>query len=158
MPAVRQNTQATSWEGRKPAGTSIPIAQFYIAKPGTTAAEFNAALAQGKHLLITPGVYQLDDSIKVTRPNTVVLGLGYATLQPNNGVVAIDVADVDGVHLAGLLVQAGATVSDALVQLALPGAMATTGPTRAPCTTCSCGSAATASASRSRRSWSTAAT
>jgi hypothetical protein len=121
VPAVRQNTQAPSWEGRKPAGTSIPISQFYIAKPGTTAAEFNAALAQGKHLLITPGVYQLDDSIKVTRPNTVVLGLGYATLQPNNGVVAVDVADVDGVHLAGLLVQAGATSSDALVRFGPAG-------------------------------------
>ncbi|HEY4460424.1 MAG TPA: coagulation factor 5/8 type domain-containing protein [Pseudonocardiaceae bacterium] len=121
VPAVRENSQATSWEARKPAGTAIPISEFFIAKPGATAADFNAALAAGKNLIITPGIYQLDDSIKVTRPNTVILGLGYATLQPNNGVAAIDVADVDGVHVAGLLVQAGPTVSDALVRFGPTG-------------------------------------
>jgi hypothetical protein len=121
VPAVRTNTQATSWEARKPAGTSLPIADFYIAKPGATAADLNAALAQGKNLIIAPGIYQLDDSIKVTRPNTVVLGLGYATLQPDNGVVALDIADVDGVHVAGLLVQAGQQVSEALVRFGPTG-------------------------------------
>jgi hypothetical protein len=124
VPAVRENSQATSWEARKPAGTSIPISQFFIAKPGATAADLNAALAAGKNLIITPGIYQLDDSIKVARPNTVILGLGYATLQPNNGVAAIDVADVDGVHVAGLLVQAGPTVSDALVRFGPTGSRA----------------------------------
>lgn len=121
VPAVRTDTQATSWEARVPAGTSVPISDFYIAKPGVTAAELNAALAQGKNLIITPGIYRLSAPIQVTRPNTVVLGLGYATLQPDDGVIAIDVADVDGVHVAGLLVQAGQQVSDALVRFGPPG-------------------------------------
>ena len=42
-------------------------------RPGRhdTAATINAALAQGKHLLFTPGVYDLNDTIQVTRANTV---------------------------------------------------------------------------------------
>lgn len=124
VPAVRTGSQATSWEGRKPAGTSLPISDFFIAKPGATAAEMNAALASGKHLIITPGVYQLAESLKIARAGTVVLGLGLATLEPENGAIAIDVADVDGVHLAGLLVQAGAVASDALVRFGPDGARA----------------------------------
>ncbi len=121
VPAVRTNSQATSWFGHKPAGTSLPISDFFIAKPGATAADLNAALAAGKNLIITPGIYPLSESVKVTRPDTVVLGLGFATLQPDNGVVALDVADVDGVHVAGLLVQAGAQASDALMRFGPAG-------------------------------------
>ena len=40
-------------------------------------------------------------------PNTVVLGLGFATLRPSHGPPAMTVADVDGVILAGLLFDAG---------------------------------------------------
>jgi hypothetical protein len=78
-------------------------------------------LAQGKHLLITPGIYHLPESLKVTKPNTVILGLGYATLIPDNGAIAIDVADVDGVHLAGLLIEAGITESEALIRIGAAG-------------------------------------
>ena len=67
----------------------------------------NTALAHGKDLLITPGVYHLDQTLNVTRADTVVLGLGLATLVPDNGVTAMKVADVDGVKIAGLLFDAG---------------------------------------------------
>ena len=80
---------------------SLPIDQFYVVKPGDTAADINAALAAGKNLLFTPGVYHLNQTLKVTRPDTVVLGLGLATLMPDNGVTAMKVADVDGVKVAG---------------------------------------------------------
>ena len=49
----------------------------------------------------TPGIYHLDRTINVTRPDTVVLGLGLATLVPDNGVTAISVADVNGVKHRG---------------------------------------------------------
>jgi hypothetical protein len=122
VPAVRTDSTATSWEGRRPDGASLPLADFYIAKPGATAADLNAALTAGKHLLITPGSYHLSESVKVTRPDTVVLGLGLASLIPDNGTPAIEVADVDGVHLAGLLIEAGAVTSDALVRVGPDGA------------------------------------
>jgi hypothetical protein len=37
--------------------------------------------------LLTPGIYNLNDTIKVTRAKTVVLGLGFATLAANNIVI-----------------------------------------------------------------------
>ncbi|WP_279339851.1 RICIN domain-containing protein [Sphaerisporangium perillae] len=121
VPALRSNSQGTTWAGGTPAGSSIPIDQFFIVKPGNTAADINAALSQGKDLLVTPGVYHLNDTIRVTRANTVVLGLGLATLVPDNGVTAMSVADVDGVKVAGLLIDAGTTNSAVLMQVGPSG-------------------------------------
>jgi hypothetical protein len=90
---------------------------FYVAQPGDTAVGLNAQLAQGKHLLFTPGIYTLSEPIRVTRPNTIVMGLGFATLKPINGTAAITTADADGVILAGLLVDAGETQSPVLVEI-----------------------------------------
>jgi hypothetical protein len=50
----------------------------------------------------TPGVYHIDGTVNVNRADTVVLGLGYATIIPDSGVVAMKVADVDGVKIAGV--------------------------------------------------------
>ncbi|WP_424531330.1 RICIN domain-containing protein [Sphaerisporangium viridialbum] len=121
VPALRTNSQGTTWTGGAPAGSSIPIDQFFIAKPGNTAADINAALTQGKNLLFTPGVYHLNDTIRVNSANTVVLGLGLATLIPDNGVTAMSVADVDGVKVAGLLIDAGTTNSPVLMQVGPSG-------------------------------------
>ena len=124
VPALRTNTSGASWTSGSTAGTSLPIDQFFIAKPGASAADMNAALAAGKNLLITPGVYHLNDTLRVTRPDTVVLGLGLTTLVPDNGVTAMSVADVDGVKLAGLLFDAGTTNSNTLVQVGPAGSSA----------------------------------
>ena len=42
----------------------------------------------GKSLIVTPGVYHLSSALNITNPNTVVLGLGMATLVPDNGNAA----------------------------------------------------------------------
>ncbi len=124
VPATRSNSQGTTWAGGAPAGSSLPLDQFFIAKPGVSASAINAALAQGKHLLFTPGVYHLGETLKVTRPDTVVLGLGLATLVPDNGVTAMSVADVDGVKVAGLLFDAGPVNSGTLMEVGPSGAAA----------------------------------
>jgi hypothetical protein len=124
VPATRTNAAGTSWAGGAAPGTSLPIDQFYIAKPGATAADLNAALAAGKNLLVTPGVYHLNQALHVTRPDTVVLGLGIATLVPDNGVTAMNVDDVDGVKVAGLLIDAGTTNSNTLMQVGPAGSSA----------------------------------
>ncbi|MEV5145339.1 RICIN domain-containing protein [Streptomyces sp. NPDC052727] len=124
VPSVRTNSTATSWAGGSPAGTSLPLSQFYVVKPGATAAQINAALAAGQNLLVTPGVYHLDQTLRVTRPDTVVLGLGLATLVPDNGITAMSVADVDGVKIAGLLFDAGTTSSKTLVEVGPAGSTA----------------------------------
>ncbi|MFD4778866.1 discoidin domain-containing protein, partial [Streptomyces sp. NPDC058427] len=103
VPAKRTNARGVSWNGT-PQGESIPLNQFYVVKPGASAATINAAVQQGLHLLFTPGIYHVDQTINIDRANTVVLGLGLATIIPDNGVTAIKVGDVDGVKLAGLLV------------------------------------------------------
>ena len=124
VPSTRTNASGTDWTGGSPAGSSLPLSQFYIVKPGDTAATMNAALAAGKNLLVTPGVYHLSSALNITRPDTVVLGLGLATLMPDNGATAITTADVDGVDLAGLLISANTTNSASLVQIGTPGSTA----------------------------------
>ncbi len=119
-PAVQRNSRGTSWSTGTEAGRSIPIKQFLIAQPSTPIATINAALDAGKNLILTPGVYKLRDSINIARPNTVVLGLGYATLVPQTGKPALDVADVDGVQIAGLIVDAGPVNSPVLARMGAP--------------------------------------
>jgi hypothetical protein len=84
----------------------------------------NAALAQGQDLLLTPGIYHLEQTLRITRPNTVVLGIGFPTLMPDNGVVAMYITDVDGVKLAGVLFDAGAVSSQVLLEVGPPSSTA----------------------------------
>jgi len=126
VPGLATNgTVGTTWPGGSSAQKALPLAQFYLAHPEKdNAASLNAALEQGRHLLLTPGIYHLETSLRVARPDTIVLGLGYPTLQPTNGTPALVVADVDGVKLAGLLIEAGAENSPTLVQIGEPGSRA----------------------------------
>ncbi|WP_408058369.1 RICIN domain-containing protein [Streptomyces tauricus] len=124
VPAVRTDSRGTTWAAGTPAGASLPLSDFFVVKPGATAAQMNDALAQGKNLLVTPGVYHLNQTLKVTRPDTVVLGLGLATLIPDNGITAMTVADVDGVKLAGILFDAGTTNSAQLLEMGPGGSSA----------------------------------
>jgi hypothetical protein len=122
VPSLKTDSQGYSWDGGGAAGCSVSIDQFYIAKPDTdTAASLNAALNQGKHLILTPGIYHVDSAIQITKPHTIVLGLGLATIIPDNGTPAMVVADVDGVSLAGLLLDAGKQESPTMIQLGEDG-------------------------------------
>ncbi|MGW7227028.1 coagulation factor 5/8 type domain-containing protein [Streptomyces cyaneofuscatus] len=117
VPEKRENARGTSWANGTPAGESIPLDQFYVVKEGADAATINAAVEQGLHLLFTPGVYHIDETITIDRPDTVALGIGLATIIPDNGVTAIKVGDVSGVKLAGLLVDAGPVNSETLIEV-----------------------------------------
>ncbi|MFE4951808.1 adenylyl cyclase [Leifsonia sp. NPDC056665] len=117
VPPATTNSSGTSWTSVGSAGRSIPLSDFYVAKPGDPISRINAALAGGKNLLLTPGVYSIDRSIHVKRAGTVVLGLGLATLTAENGSTPLVVDDVPGVDVAGLTVDAGPVNSDVLVQV-----------------------------------------
>ena len=118
VPSLGKAVSGPSWGGTKtPSGRGITTGNFYVSKAGDTATTLNAALDQGKHLLITPGVYHLDASLQIKNKDTVVMGLGLATLIPDNGTPAITIADVDGVRVSGLLLQAGGQNSDTLLQV-----------------------------------------
>lgn len=118
VPALAHDTRGVTWHGGSTPGRVIPLSQFFVARAGRdSAASINQALAKGKNLLLTPGTYELSEPIHVTRKDTVVLGLGFATLRPVAGTAAMSVADVDGVTIAGVLFDAGAKRSPVLLQV-----------------------------------------
>jgi hypothetical protein len=117
VPAVQRNSTGTSWSTGTTAGKGLPLSQFFIATPATSIEAINLALLFGKNLILTPGVYQLKEPILVLRPDTIVLGLGFATLVPQTGKEAIAVADVDGVEIAGLIMDAGPVNSPVLLRM-----------------------------------------
>lgn len=117
VPSVQANTVGASWSGGPTPGTSIPIDRFFIARPTDSVNKINDALGNGKNLIFTPGIYHLDKTIKVKAADTVVLGLGFPTLVPVNGNVAMTVADVKGVSLTGLIFDAGTLNSPVLLQV-----------------------------------------
>lgn len=122
VPSLRTNAMDTSWTSTNPgSGTIISIDNFYVAKPGDSAATINAQLESGKNLLLTPGIYHVSEPIMVNNPNTVVLGLGLATIVPDNSVIAMKVADVDGVSIAGIIFDAGLGDSPKLMEVGTPG-------------------------------------
>jgi len=119
LPSLRTNASGPSWAGGSTPGSSLPMSNFYVVKQGDSAANINTALANGCNLFFTPGIYHVNQTLHVTKANTVVLGIGYPTIIPDNGVNAMDVADVDGVRLKGLLFDAGTTNSDTLLKVGL---------------------------------------
>ena len=122
VPAMRHNSRGISWKAGATPGRRIPLSQFYLAQAGRdTAASINAQLAQGKDLLLTPGIYRLTEAIHVERADTVVLGLGFATLQPVRGTPALTTADVNGITIAGILFDAGQHLSPVLLQVGPDG-------------------------------------
>lgn len=57
----------------------------------------------------------MTESLRVTHPNTVVLGLGLATLISTTGNPCITVGNIDGVRVSGLLLEAGPTKATSLL-------------------------------------------
>jgi hypothetical protein len=117
VPAARTQTSGTSWADGVTPGRTLPIGNFFVADPSDSVRVINDQLARGKHLLLTPGVYDIASSIRVKRPNTVVLGLGQATLTAVNGSTPLEVADVPGVIVAGVTVDAGLEESPVLLRV-----------------------------------------
>ena len=109
VPALRRNAKGVSWRADEMgAGRSLDLVKdFFVAQAGRDDARaINAALAKGQHVLFTPGIYHVAEPLRVTRPGTVVLGIGEATIVPENGEAALICADVDGLTVAGLIFDA----------------------------------------------------
>jgi hypothetical protein len=116
VPALKTNSIGTTWASGPTPAVSVPISQFYLAQPGVdNAATINAALSGGTNVIFTPGIYNLTNSILVTQPDTIVLGLGYPTLIPTNRNPVMVISDVDGVKVAGIMFDAGTAASPSLL-------------------------------------------
>lgn len=125
VPALRRDSRGVSWRDGAEAGVHIPLDRFHVARPNPDnrddAESINRALAQGKHLLITPGIYRLDSAIEITRADTVILGLGLPSLVPRTGKPAITTADAGGLKIAGIMLDAGPERSPSLLRVGLEG-------------------------------------
>jgi hypothetical protein len=122
LPPLQTNVATTSWRAGKLEGTFVSLREFHVARASDDdAASINAALAAGKHLLFTPGVYRIDQTLHIEHENTIVLGLGLATLLPDNGVDLMHVDDVNGVRVAGILFDAGPVNSKVLLEVGTAG-------------------------------------
>lgn len=118
VPALEKETSGVSWKSGRENGRVIPITDFFIANPDEDDAKsINKALNSGKHLLLTPGIYYLDEAIRITNPNTVVLGLGLPTLVPTMGNSVLTTSDKEGIVIAGIMADAGLEESELLIQI-----------------------------------------
>jgi len=117
VPALRRDAVGTTWATGAAAGTSVPLRAFFLARPTDGAHRINAALAEGRHVIFTPGIYHLERTLRIEHRDTLALGFGFATLVPERGIPAMTVADVPGVTLAGLLIDAGPESSPVLLQV-----------------------------------------
>jgi hypothetical protein len=99
------------------AGRTVPLRDFFVATPSDSVQTINNQLARGMNLLLTPGVYDVAKSISVKHADTVVLGLGHATLTAVDGAIPLTVADVPGVIVAGVTIDAGLVESPVLLQV-----------------------------------------
>ena len=85
---------------------------WYIAFPKEgEVTNIQNALNDGKNILFTPGIYEIDETINVSNDGTVLLGLGLASLKATKGEVVIDTKCSD-LTVAGLLFDAGSAYTD----------------------------------------------
>ena len=118
VPSAQSATSGATWSDTTDTpGTSIPLSQFYVAKTTDTAASINRQLNLGKNLLLTPGVYNIDNAISIKRAGTVVLGLGLATLTATTAKFVVNVGDVSGVDIAGVVLDAGPVNTPTLMRI-----------------------------------------
>jgi hypothetical protein len=117
VPSAQRNSAGPTWVSAPTPGTSLAIDSFFVAQPSDSAETINAAIHRGKNLILTPGIYRVDQPIDVTRPDSVVLGLGFPTLVPTGGNAAMTVASAEGMLITGVLIDAGPITSAALLQV-----------------------------------------
>jgi hypothetical protein len=122
VPSMQTNSSGPTWTATSNTpGTSLSLNTFYVVSPSSSVATINAALSAGDNLLFTPGVYDLSSTINVTNANTKIIGLGFPTLIPTSGNITMNVADVGGVNISGMIFDAGPTSSSALLQVGTAG-------------------------------------
>jgi hypothetical protein len=121
VPRAATNSTGESWASGPTPGRSLALSDFYVATPADSVATLNRQLSRGRNLLLTPGVYDVDRTIAINRADTVVLGLGLATLTAVHGAVPVSVGNVPGVDIAGLVLDAGTQNSPALMRIGTVG-------------------------------------
>lgn len=119
VPEIRSEAVGTSWKDGA-TGTFVSLNKFYVAYPDKDNEEtLNAALKEGKHLLFTPGIYEVKEPIKVENPDTIIYGMGLATIAAVDGNSAMEISDVSGIKMCGLIFEAGDKESESLLKVGI---------------------------------------
>ena len=86
----------------------VPFESVFVADASRHGArEINEALRAGLDVVLAPGIFQLDEPIRMSRPGAVVMGLGYSTLvAPASGAACVIADDAGGMRLASVVLQA----------------------------------------------------
>ena len=111
VPATKISTSgAADFNSEYNSATKIPVIpdNFYVALPSDNETKnIQNALDSGKNILLTPGIYSIKNTLKITHSNTIMLGIGMATLTADStlgNTPLIQVTDqIDGVKIAGLI-------------------------------------------------------
>ena len=112
-PRTGRNSPGTSWAERQHAGH---LAADQLVLPGarraTRAATINAALAAGQDLIFTPGVYQTSTARSTSPTRTPWCSASaWPRWSPTAAAGDLQTADVNGIRIGGLIVDAGTTNS-----------------------------------------------
>lgn len=124
IPGAEEDVTGASWgclrdvsyEREHAEKRNIPLSDFYIAKEGKCSAhDINMALSEGRNIFFTPGIYELDEPLEITRADTILFGCGLTTLKPVKGTEAIRTSSVPGVVISGILIDACLNKSENLM-------------------------------------------
>ncbi|MBR5742485.1 MAG: hypothetical protein IKX85_01685 [Clostridia bacterium] len=138
VPSIRKDSAGRAWregQAKRPwitraedlpgdAGEDyiLSLDLFHVAKPETdTADAMNRALAEGKNLLLTPGIYKLEKPIRTDRDHVVILGTGLATLVSSAGNALLEIGGNEDIFVGGILFDAGEIRSADLMTVGAKG-------------------------------------
>lgn len=114
-PQMRKETSGIN--GMSGTERTIPLKDFYLVSPGTSAAQINQEIQKGRHILFLPGIHHIESPIVADRKDMVLMGIGMASLVPTRGTAAIEVSDLPGITVAGLMIDASIPKSDHLMKV-----------------------------------------
>ncbi len=122
IPVLKRSSSGPEWLSDEKPEKTLGMDRIYIAHADADNSEtLNEALKEGKSLLLTPGRYLLDNSLKVAKDGAMIMGTGFATLIPQKGNAAVEIDDVSGVIICGLTIDAGPVYSEKLFVTGNPG-------------------------------------
>lgn len=96
--------------------TYVDFENVYVATPDDTAVTINSQITNGNHIILTPGTYNLTDSIVINKEGLVLLGIGFPTLISTTGKACVIVKGASNVRVGGILFQAGSKLTPTLLQ------------------------------------------
>lgn len=98
-------------------GDQVDFRYVYVTDASRDTAEsINAKLKEGLHVVLSAGIYVLDAPLELSTTGQVLLGLGLPSLIAAAGQPAVKVGDVDGVRVAGILLEGGKKETDVLLE------------------------------------------